>query len=762
MGRGSLGGSFRGAWSSWCVVFRVRVYRILGLRGGGSSGRVCSRAVAWRTGFVEAAVFVSGTVLFIGRRYSLHEFDAIKEEIRSRVELVELVSEQTALQRRGRTFLGLCPFHEEKTPSFNVNQEEQYFKCFGCGVAGDLFTFIQLRESVDFSESLQILADKAGVELRRSSGRELSDYGSSDRGLSDGGAPHRGVAGGGRGVADGGRGTSKRADIAAVNLWAVTYFRNLLGSDVGLKSREYLAGRGVSDEMVERFGLGLAIGPGDGLMRAARSAGFSEQLLLDAGVIKQGERGGCYDTFRERIMFPIHDAMKRCIAFGGRTIVDAPAKYLNSPQTLLFDKSKSLYGLDLARESISELNEAILVEGYTDCIAAHQHGFTNTVATLGTAATDSQMASLRRFCGGIVLVFDSDAAGEAATDRALAVALRHNLGVKLTRVPDGKDPCEFLQSYGTQGFREVLNSSVDALTFKWNRTRLAYNGATTPGEKHRVVDAFVSLVADLAQFRALDAIQQGMMVGQLSHLLSVPAGRVQSLLLEKAKAGRNRQSRHAGRSGYMGQAGRVGRVGQAGHVESSASGVSDVEGLAAGSVFSGDFSSWVRPRSGVQGALTTVLEVLLVEPGLFEQVSDYVVSDRYEDAVLAEIAVQVRTLWEAYGEFRFSELLSRLTDPLHASVATELHVSGLRYGGGSGSGGSDGSDLEATLSGALGKLKQLDVDAETRGLVDAMKRGDASCPVDAAHVSALTDRLRAGSFAPRRAMNEYSGWTDVS
>ena len=401
---------------------------------------------------------------------------AAKEVIRERVDLVELVSEHTALRRQGRNFVGLCPFHQEKTPSFSVNPEKQFFKCFGCSAGGDIFTFLQLRESIDFPEALRMLADRAGVEL--------------------------GPAG------PGGSTTAGRSDIARTNAWACDYFSKRLADPViGRSAREYLETRGISPEMVERFGIGLAVGADNQLIRDAGAGGIDHKTLLEAGLCKTGDRERLYDTFRDRLMFPIRDSMKRCIGFGGRTLVNAPAKYMNTPETILFNKSKSLYGIDLARDAIAKAGEAIIVEGYTDCIAAHQYGFENTVAALGTAATEAHMALLRRQCETLVLVFDSDAAGEAAADRALAVALKHNLSVRLTSVPSGKDPSEFLQRFGTQGFRNLLNSAADALVFKWNRTRSRYRGAESAAGRREAADEFVTLVSELAEFGVLDAIQ---------------------------------------------------------------------------------------------------------------------------------------------------------------------------------------------------------------------------------------------------------------
>ncbi|MHC4065854.1 MAG: DNA primase, partial [Planctomycetota bacterium] len=399
----------------------------------------------------------------------MREFDAIKEQIRQRVDLVELVSAHVTLTRSGRTFRGLCPFHKEKTPSFHVIPDKMIFHCFGCKAGGDVFKFVQLREGISFGEALRILADQAGIPIRerRSGGSAGPD----------------------------------RAELARVNAWAAGLYRQeLLDPGRGQTARRYLAQRGLSEEVTERFGLGLATGGESGLEQAAKLAGISGQLLQAAGLVRTGDRGRTYDTFRDRLIFPIRDATKRVIGFGGRTLVEHQAKYLNTAQNELFDKGRTLYGVDLARPHIAASARAIVVEGYTDCIAGHQWGFGATVATLGTAMTEGHMDLLRRYGDQIVLVFDSDEAGNAAAQRALPVALRHGLSVRLAFVPHGKDPSDFLQASGAEAFATLLNSAVEALRFMWERTRARYNAESGDSGRRAALREFVDLVSNLARF----------------------------------------------------------------------------------------------------------------------------------------------------------------------------------------------------------------------------------------------------------------------
>lgn len=604
---------------------------------------------------------------------------AIKEQIRNRVDLVELVSEHTALKRRGRNYTGLCPFHQEKTPSFSVNPDRQFFKCFGCGVGGDVFTFLQLRESVDFPEAIRILADRAGIDLRPS---ERSAEGS-----------------------------SSRAEIGRINSWACGFFqKQLRDSPSGESAREYVRQRGMAPELVDRFGIGLAIGNSASLLQAALSAGFDRQLVVNAGLCKTNEEKGTqYDTFRDRLIFPIRDTMRRCIGFGGRTLVDAPAKYLNTPETALFDKSKTLYGIDLARDAIVEANSAIVVEGYTDCIAAHQHGFRNTVATLGTAATDSHMSSLRRYCETVILVFDSDAAGEAAADRALAVGLKHNLTISLASIPGAKDPADYLQTIGPKGFSGLLNSAVDALVFRWNRTRERYRSDDSAAGRREAVSEFVTLVSELAEFGVLDAIQQGIVIGQLGNLLSVPAEQVRSLL---------------GRRGGLARR----------------SPTSAVDGRTEGG----------RPRDSEQVALVTVLGVLVNEPGLFDRVTDVFIPDRFADPAYRQIAECVCELAASTGEFCLAELLSSTQSVREAEILTDLATQGPAT-----------ANREAVLEGARQRLLCVAEARGTRVLADELRRDEADgSPLDD---GAQRDRLAqvgrrlAGQrrFAHQRAIREY-------
>ena len=543
---------------------------------------------------------------FSGVAESLQSYRDVKEQIRRSVDLVDLVSEHVSLKRAGRSFKGLCPFHRENTPSFNVWPDHQIFKCFGCSATGDVFTFVEKREGVGFVEALRILADRIGLRLE-----------TRPKGPKDG--PEIG-----------------RADIARANEWAAQWFRRELLSERGAAARAYVSRRGISSEAAEQFQIGAAL-PDARLVDAAGRAGFSIPLLLAADLVRAGDHGGVYETFRDRLIFPIRDASRRCLGFGGRTLIDAPAKYLNTAQTELFDKGRCLFGLDHARTEIGRRGEVVLVEGYTDCIACHQQGFRHVIATLGTAATDDHMAALRRYADNVILFFDSDPAGDAAAERAAAVAMRHNLRVRLAKVPEGKDPAEFLETSGAQAFAVLLNSAVDALGFLWDRTLARFQNQSGGQDRARAVGEFVHLVGELSRFGAVDAIQRGLIINQVARLLGLPVGEVSGMFVAPP--------RRADARPITDGAG-------AKRVPARAEPSADHEQL----------------------ALTELFGVLLCRPALYPQVGDIFRPDRFQDAELRALAESFLGL-ASTGNVEFSALLASTDSPEAVSRLTSLMLS---------------------------------------------------------------------------------------
>lgn len=596
-------------------------------------------------------------------------FDSHKQLILDRVSLLDVVSEQVSLRRSGRRWVGLCPFHSEKSPSFTVNPELGFFKCFGCGKGGDLFSFVQLRENVPFIEALRLLADRAGVELDPPRNSDSTAYG--------------------------------RADLVRVNGWAERFFRrNFTELTGGRDVRAYVEQRGISPELAERFALGLATDGEPSLSMAAAKAGFAPALLVEADLLRAGDDGRVYDTFRQRLMFPIHDAMGRVVGFGGRTLVDHRAKYLNTRQNTFFDKSHLLYGIDLARHAMVERQRAIVVEGYTDCIAAHQAGFAETVATLGTALTETHVDLLRRYTEEVIVLFDSDDAGEAAAERAIAVALPRCIRVRLARIPEGKDPCDYLSQQGATGFSDILNAAADALEFKWLRTMSRFGDGQSDKGRREAVGDFLRVIADSFQGGAVDVIHRGLLVNQVAHLLQMDAREVDRLV-----GGRR----------------------------------------ARGDVVRGGTLPVMRGNEAVpagedQAAWTNALEVFLAEPGLAPEILSFPDTETIADERDRRIAAIVRALIEQVGEFRLAEVLGRCAVEADVHRAAELAARGAHRG-----------NFEATLRVALQRIRRVldwqDMEANKRRLL-ANDITDDEAMVELATIQEkLRDRKH---YAPRR------------
>ena len=378
--------------------------------------------------------------------------DHIIEEIRRRIDIVSLVSQHVSLKRSGKNFFGLCPFHEEKTPSFSVNPERQFFKCFGCGEGGDVFTFVMRRDNLSYPEAVRQLAEQAHVEIAPETPQARQEE-------------------------------ELRSRLYEVHRWAASAYQKwLLETGEGKKALEYMGSRQISQDSIARFGLGLALPGWDHLLRAGRAQGYDVAILEQAGLAVPRPGGnGHYDRFRNRIMFSIADVQGRVIGFGARALGEDQPKYLNSPDTLLFDKGRVLYGLHLARDAISKRRQAVVMEGYTDVIMAHQHGLRRCVAVLGTALGRHHVAALRRYADEVILVFDADAAGQASTDRSLDIFVQEDLPVRVAVLPKGMDPCDMLCQDGAEALEERLEHSRDVFEFRFDRMKQQYDVSTIDG-----------------------------------------------------------------------------------------------------------------------------------------------------------------------------------------------------------------------------------------------------------------------------------------
>ena len=361
------------------------------------------------------------------------KFERLLEEIRSKVDIVDFISDYVQLKKSGQNYKALCPFHAEKTPSFMVSQPKQIFHCFGCGAGGDVVSFLMKHETLSFNEAIQVIAKKAGIKI----GEFAFDK---DR-------------------------SEKREKLLTINREASNFFiRNLRDSEA---ATAYLKKRGIEEVSLQGFSIGYALHKRDSLLKYLKKMGYSDSLIKDAGLIVSDERG-VRDVFRGRIIFPICNYQNEVVAFGGRVLDDALPKYLNSPETELFKKGETLFALNLAKEEIRKKGYAMLVEGYLDTIICHQYGFKNTVAPLGTALTSKQLQRLKPLTNKVVLVFDSDAAGISAAKRSLEILSQCNFRAKVLLLPEGEDPDSFLRKKGSNSFKRLLAGALSMTEFLLN------------------------------------------------------------------------------------------------------------------------------------------------------------------------------------------------------------------------------------------------------------------------------------------------------
>lgn len=355
-------------------------------------------------------------------------------EIIEKNDIVDVISQYMNLKKRGRNYIGLCPFHSEKTPSFNVSQDKQLFYCFGCGEGGNVSTFIQKIERMNYPESLMFLAERAGIEIKENLSSKDAEK------------------------------AKRRRLLLKINKEAARFFYKNLSNN--LQAMKYLNNRGLSNDIIKKFGLGYSIDSWDGLKNFMASKGIKPELLYSAGLlVKNNNNDGYYDRFRNRIMFPIIDLKGNVIAFGGRVMDDSKPKYLNSPDTDIYNKGYNIYSLNLVK-GIKDLKNIIVVEGYMDAISLHQYGINNVVASLGTAFTEQQARLLKRYTNEIIIAYDSDVAGQTATLRGLAILEKEGCNVKVIRLPKGKDPDEYIRNEGLDSFKKLIDNSMSLIDYK--------------------------------------------------------------------------------------------------------------------------------------------------------------------------------------------------------------------------------------------------------------------------------------------------------
>jgi DNA primase len=416
------------------------------------------------------------------------------DQVQNSVNIVDIVSRYVALVPKGKEMVGLCLFHNDAAPSMMVNAEKQIFKCFACGAGGNVFSFLQRREQMSFPEAVKYLAKESGIELHL---QERADETQGDSAQ------------------------SSRSEIEGVNKRIAKWFQTIYEDETkGATAREYVTQRGVTAETAKQFLLGVSLDAWDEAAKVLQQSGLT-QVAIDAGLLIAREGNGCYDRFRNRLMFPVIDNLGRVVAFGGRTLGDDNAKYMNSPESVLFNKSQSVYGLYAAKDGIAKQKCAIVVEGYLDCIMAHQHGVTNVVATLGTALTDGHAKILSRFAQEIVLVFDSDQAGQKAMERGIEIFFKQQIEVKIVTLPEGSDPCDYLVAHGGEAFQTLVDDGEAALAFKWRHMQEKFTSSDSVATRKAATDAFLLLVAKACSGGKLDNISKGIILHKVAKLIGI-------------------------------------------------------------------------------------------------------------------------------------------------------------------------------------------------------------------------------------------------
>lgn len=388
-------------------------------------------------------------------------------------DIVDVISGDIKLKNSGRNYFGLCPFHHEKTPSFSVSQDKQIYKCFGCGEAGNVVTYVMKTKNVAFPEAIKILAERVNIDIEEDKKENRNN---------------------------------PKDKIYRINVDAARYFFNNL--IINKNAINYFLNRCVTKVIIKRFGLGYSKDSWDGLLRHLRTKGYTELDMLSAGLIIKGKNGSYYDRFRNRVMFPVFDYRGKVIGFGGRVLNNAKPKYLNSPETMVFKKGINLYGLNYAVKENKD-RVLIIVEGYMDCITLHQYGIKNSVASLGTALTTNQARLLKRYADKVIISYDADTAGQLATQRGLEILKDVGLGVEILTVPDGKDPDQFVKAHGKESYLKLVKEALPLIEYKIKISRQDLN-IRDKRQAIQYIDRYIKII------EGLDPVEKDMYIRRLS------------------------------------------------------------------------------------------------------------------------------------------------------------------------------------------------------------------------------------------------------
>lgn len=528
----------------------------------------------------------------------------IRNQVLQATDLVALIGQSVALKRRGRSYVGLCPFHSEKTPSFHVNPAKQYFMCFGCKASGTAFDFIMKRDRVDFRQALEILARQAGIEIPHFSGDKTKP--------------------------------GERQLLMDVMRDAAKFFENLLSTSQGVGARDYLAKRGFTPQTLKRFNVGFVPPGWDNLAKSEIARKYGIGNLATAGLVKSKENAtSFYDVFRNRIIFPIRNESGQIIAFGGRVMPgsDDPAKYLNSPETPLFSKSRSIYGIDLGRQKIVESRTVSVVEGYTDVMMAHQYGASNVVSILGTAMTEQHVGILRRFADRIVLLFDGDNAGDLAVERVVQLFLTQPVDIGVATLPPGMDPDEFFLKNGTPAFDELIANGVDALTYAWKQMFKKLSASENDlMARETATRHYLELLSNGSAGGPVDAIRWGSALSRVARLTGIPLEDLHRRFKPKSSAPQSKGT----------------------------------------AVESAPFAAPAESASALTMALRQILGTILVDSSQWHEVQKKLSPEDFPNGTLRNLATAVWRQQEDEGELEFSNFLTDLGDPDLVGLAIEL------------------------------------------------------------------------------------------
>ena len=579
------------------------------------------------------------------------------DEVRLQNDIVEVISQYVPLKQKGNSYFGLCPFHNEKTASFSVNSEKQFYYCFGCGAAGNVFSFLMEMENIDFPEAMKKLAERAHITLPEpeKSAQVIAAEQTKQR-------------------------------LFDIHTAAGRYFYDCLQETQGEQARAYLTKRQMDPRMARKFGIGYSPDSYDALFKHLKEKGFTVSDILKSGLVLENKDGkGYHDRFRGRLMFPIFDVQGRVVGFGGRILAKGEPKYLNSPETILFSKSRNLYGLNFAKAA--KKRELILVEGYMDMLSIYQAGFHNVVASLGTAFNQEHARTLKRFADDVILLYDSDEAGTNAALRAIPVLVKNGFRVKVTQVPDGKDPDEFIKAKGAAEFSKLLINAVHYISFEIACIQRKYN---LRNPEHRV--RFATEAAET--LAKLDSeIERNVYLGEVSRVTGVEEEairkEIQKLMRKEEEAfEKEAEKRQQNLKNYTAEGRKV--------------------------------------EKGLIEAQRNLLYYAAQHQGVYEILKGILEEDDFTEDVFRRAFRHIGELWSSSGHVFPADLVSRFEETKEQKTATEIFAVQLPT--------ENGADMEKAINEQVRRLKRTKIDhltatattvEEIQKLVEAKKKLDS-------------------------------------